>query len=535
MQFSFAKRVVCHVQCISGSCPRKFFASILICVIGSSLSGQHPSSGFSRQLLSLQEHTLNQRSATEHQTIQPAAWGLEQSFHKLLDSASISKRYSSAIELGALFSLGAGVETGGNENFVAGQYAGISTQWVNDDHWSASLGYALAGGVQATYLSHLADSIHVLPGAGYAVNDAGGINYAHYTHAHVGYKAGKYFHFETGKGKHFWGDGYRSLILSDNANSFPYLRITTKIWHAKYTNLWAQLRDISAGQNLQDARKKYVALHALSWNVSKQINITLYEMVVWQDRDTLSRRTLDLNYLNPIIFFRPIEYAQGSADNEILGMSLRVKATKDLQVYAQTVLDEFLLYEIRRGEQWWANKIGGQLGIKSFNTFTPGLGFQTEFNVVRPFTYTHGSRVQAWGHLNQPLAHPWGANFYEWVNFFRYEYRDWKFMEQFTWGAFGRDRDTDPERAGLENYGGNIFRSYSNPELQYGNKILQGTKSTFNFQRLEVSKPVFPEMNLEMFFSHTFRFVKNEFERNSDHIFMVGIRTTGTLGNVADF
>ncbi|MDZ4822510.1 MAG: hypothetical protein SH856_03530 [Flavobacteriales bacterium] len=496
---------------------------------------QHPSQGFSRIILSPQEYSLNQRIVPEHQGLQPAAWGLESLFHDLLDSSSITKRYASKIHVKPSFSLNTGLNYGDKLDFAAGHHAGISAWWNKEDTWSASLGYSLVGGLPVPYLADLADSLKIIPGAGYATNDGDGIYHAHYTHGHISYKAGKYFHFETGKGKHFWGDGYRSLILSDNSNSYPYFRLTTKIWHIKYTNLWAQLRDISSGQQIQNARKKYVALHALSWNVSKTVNLTVFEMVVWQDRDSLSTRTLDMNYLNPIIFFRPVEYAQGSADNEILGLSFRVKASSDIQMYGQMVLDEFLLYEIRRGLGWWANKIGGQVGIKSFNTFTPGLGFQTEFNVVRPFTYTHGSQVQAWGHLNQPLAHPWGANFYEWVNFFRYKWKDWTFVEQFTWGAFGRDRDTNPERPGLENYGGNVFHSYSNPELQYGNKILQGTKSTFNFHQLEVSRNILPEWNLELFFSHTFRFEKNEFARSSEHFLMIGIRTNGSLRNVADF
>jgi hypothetical protein len=240
-------------------------------------------------------------------------------------------------------------------------------------------------------------------------------------------------------------------------------------------------------------------------------------MVVWQDRDTLSNRTLDLNYLNPVIFYRPVEFAQGSADNVLLGAGFKAKISKTVQLYGQLVLDEFVLNRLKIRTGWWANKFGTQWGFRLFNIFTPGLHLRSEWNLVRPFTYTHGSPVQSWGHLGQPLAHPFGANFYEWVNTISYQFKKYHLAYEFIWAAYGRDRDG-------QNLGGNIFRSYRSPFRQYNNEMLQGLKSTFHFSRLEVSRVISSAMSIEAYFSHTWRFEKNEFGLDNEHFVQIGVR-----------
>ena len=54
---------------------------------------------------------------------------------------------------------------------------------------------------------------------------------------HVSCQASKHFNFQFVHGKHFIGDGYRSMLLSDNAFNYPYLKITTDVWKVRYVNL----------------------------------------------------------------------------------------------------------------------------------------------------------------------------------------------------------------------------------------------------------------------------------------------------------
>jgi hypothetical protein len=54
--------------------------------------------------------------------------------------------------------------------------------------------------------------------------------------------------------------------------------------------------------------------------------------------------------------------------------------------------------------------------------------------------------------------------------------------------------------------------------------MLQGLKSTFHFSRLEVSRKISPTLGVEAFFSHTWRFEKNEFVMDNEHFVQLGVR-----------
>ena len=55
-------------------------------------------------------------------------------------------------------------------------------------------------------------------------------------------------------------------------------------------------------------------------------------------------RGFDVNYLNPIIFYRAIEFETGQdAGNAILGASAKYKWNDKINLYSQFILDEFSL------------------------------------------------------------------------------------------------------------------------------------------------------------------------------------------------
>ena len=266
----------------------------------------------------------------------------------------------------------------------------------------------------AGYLDTLVRATQVTPGEGYAYGDAP--SYTHFDwNGHVSWDPGKYFNFTLGKGRNFFGEGHRSLMLSDEAYSYPYLRITTSIWKIKYVNLFTMMNDIRGADGDPGAfTRKYTSMHYLSWNVSKRLNVALFESIVWSQGDSAYPRGFDFNYVNPIIFYRPVEYTIGSPDNALLGAAFNVKVGRRSLIYSQVVLDEFLLFQVREGNGWYANKQALQLGVVSHDAFkVPGLTVRGEWNFVRPFMYTHSDTRQNYSHMGQPLAHPFGSGFQE--------------------------------------------------------------------------------------------------------------------------
>ena len=90
----------------------------------------------------------------------------------------------------------------------------------------------------------------------------------------------------------------------------------------------------------------------MSWNATKRINVSFFESIVWQSRDSNNANLgYDVNYLNPVIFYRPTEYALGSGDNALIGASFKVRLWKHLQLYGQLIIDEFLLKEENRNKE----------------------------------------------------------------------------------------------------------------------------------------------------------------------------------------
>ncbi len=344
------------------------------------------------------------------------------------------------------------------------------------EKWFVQGKYAFIYENPERHLREIQDSLGIILGVGYA-QKSGNSLFGHYYSGSIFFKASDHFSFEMGRGKHFWGNGYRSLILSHNAAPYPYFKINTQVWKINYVNLWTRLRE-----KFDDSfSHKYIAFHALSWNVSSRWNISLYESVIWQTNDTLNQRGLDFNYLNPVIFYRPVEHALGSADNVLVGASISYQPNEKTLLYSQLLLDEFLLKEVRARSGWWANKYGLQLGIKSFDVFHSNIDLQSEINFARPYTYSHASSLQNYGHQLQSLAHPLETNFAEWITNLHYSYRSWELNNSFIWAIYGRDQ------LGL-NQGGNIYTSYRHVAEKYGNHIAQGRKTiilsnSFSFDR----------------------------------------------------
>lgn len=369
----------------------------------------------------------------------------------------------------------------------------------------------------------------VVPGTGFAYRDNADTfltRYAYqYYSGYLSYSPNKIFNFQLGQDRHFWGDGYRSLFLSDVSAPYPFLKITTNVWHLTYVNLYTIMKDASNPSGLKaDHLTKYATFHYLGWNATKRINIGLFESIIWQGSDSTRHRGYDVNYLNPVMFFRPTEYSLGSSDNAFLGFSFKLKILKKQQLYGQLLLDEFLLKEVIADTGWWGNKQAFQLGFKSFDLFKfKGLNFQTEFNYVRPYTYAHGSVQQSYGHMNEPLAHPLGANFMESATFLNYRYKRLFVEAKCVYAFYGGDS------AGTD-FGKNIFLSYTNRPREYGNYTAQGFQTTLITASLRGAYMLDTRMNLKIELGFADRIMKTSYATKQTPWIFLGIRTS--LGNL---
>lgn len=371
------------------------------------------------------------------------------------------------------------------------------------------------------YMDSIIALAKVIPGVGYATN-LGKNNYASSNYSgYISYTPTKYFNFQAGSGKNFFGDGYRSMLLSDNAYNYPYLKITTNIWKFKYINLFTKMDDISLSPHKKNGyQTKYSSIHYLSCNISKRLNISLFEAIVWNSRDTLGKNGFDVNYLNPVIFFRPVEYSLGSPDNALLGASARFKISKKIWLYGQLAIDEFYLKFIKEKQGWWANKQSFQVGAKWFDAlWIKNLYGQIEYNYARPYTYSHGLPLQNYAHYGQPLAHPYGANFKEVVAIGNYNYKNWIPEIKIVACSIGID-------SSAVNYGQNIYKSYVFRPNDKGNFVGQGLNTKLLFSEFKLNYQFNSVYFLRVFAGFQFRNQTNSLSASKETWVVFGLKTS---------
>lgn len=317
-----------------------------------------------------------------------------------------------------------------------------------------------------SFFQQRATQFYAVPGAGYYKPfKRTGFDY-YDNRASVYFNAWKYFDFQIGYDKNFIGDGYRSLFLSDYSAPYLFGKINVRIWKLNYQVIYAQL----TGQHFAPDSdylypKKYAVFHHLSINALPWLNVGIFENVIF------TRSTgYDLSYLNPVAFLVSAQQQNGSPDKTTAGLDFKANVGHAVQFYGQLLIDEFILHEILHyGRGYWANKQGIQLGIKYIDAFNlKNFDLQFETNIVRPYTYQHDDSIDNYSHYNQPLAHPLGANFAEFIAIARYQpaYK-WNLEGKIIYYRQGLDS------AGI-NFGSNIFENYLTRPRDYGFQIATG-------------------------------------------------------------
>lgn len=315
------------------------------------------------------------------------------------------------------------------------------------------------------------DSFRAVPGAGrFNAYKNTGWDYSD-ARGGITFNAAKYIDFQFAYDRNFIGNGYRSLFLSEYGTNYLFLKVNTRIWKLNYQNIFMEVNpQFSQATRSNDLLldKKYGAIHHLSINATKWLNVGLFEAVIFGRKNDF-----DFMYLNPVIFLRTAEKQNNSPDNGFVGFDFKANVMKRAQLYGQVLFDELIIKELRGGKGWWGNKFGVQLGAKVIDVLgIHNLDIQGEMNLVRPFTYSHADSAANYGHYNQQLAHPLGANFIEAIGIIRYQpVPKLSATAKLIYWKQGID-------TGTSNYGANIFKLYSTREGDYGYKLPSGINST---------------------------------------------------------
>ena len=333
------------------------------------------------------------------------------------------------------------------------------------------------------------------------------------------YLANKFITIDIGNGKQFIGDGYQSLLLSYEASSYPYLKLTTEFGPVKYYNLYTTF----INPNMVDyGRKKHATIHYLDFAITKSIHFGVFESILWQSKSEEENRGYELAYLNPVIFYRPVEFSkQSHVANALMGVNFNATIFNSSILYFQFLLDDLNISRQKDRDEnyeggFFQNKYGYQLGLKGK---IKDVGYLIEYNQVQPYTYGHRTILQNYSHMNQALAHPLGANFKELINVLEMKKERLTYKIKSTFTNVGLDSTST-------HYGQNIFASdydaSTGGQYSYGNFNGQGVKTLIFSLQPEIS---FRLEKIEIFGSIFYSTKKSNLLDEKLTFYSVGLRT----------
>ncbi len=237
---------------------------------------------------------------------------------------------------------------------------------------------------------------------------------------------------QFGHGKHFVGDGYRSLLLSDNAFNYPYLKYTCTFGRWQYVRTVASFMNIVPKTDIYEFPKKTAGFDYLTVAIGKRLYVSLFESNIWANPDSTGRFKPTFSVFNPIILTNTLFTSNRKDMHLLVGLNAKYLLFKNVVVYGQLVFDDVMNT---------MQQSGGQAGIKYFDVLgINGLFLQAEYNQVEKGTYSFTENTAiSYVHYNQAIAHPLGNNFRELVAFASYNYRRLRFEYRFN---YAKEKDT---------------------------------------------------------------------------------------------
>lgn len=346
--------------------------------------------------------------------------------------------------------------------------------------------------------------------------------------AWVSYNPWRFLNLQLGYGKNFFGDGYRSLMLSDNSYNYPFLKISARFNRFEYVSLFAGYQNLDTDSVLDAPviwyngyQKKGATFNYLSIHVTKWMQLGFFEGVIWKSRG-LKDPAFNINQWIPVLFLNTIRYSLYDRNNVILGTNVSFRPSRSVQVYGQFVVDDI---HFRKPSVWTyqKTKTGWQIGLKYFHVAgLPNLMLQTEFNRVRPYTYGHQDALQSYTHNNQALAHPLGANFSEALLLLNYRYKRFYAGMQYQWASGGGDE-------GDTHWGSDIFLSDTRAENAYnsvGNHTGQGVQYQLNHAGFRFGYLLNPRYGLSGEIGIAYRNYTSALQNQNNLLLSLGLKTS---------
>lgn len=229
---------------------------------------------------------------------------------------------------------------------------------------------------------------------------------------YLSFSPSKSINFQLGHGRHFFGNGYRSLLLSDYAPDYAYMSgqyifAKGKILY-RHVNGWMNTLSRIPYSSTPEAlfKPKASNFNMLSFSPNNEFEFSFFEGLISKRYDeTEGVVKQNIGFFIPVIGKSLLMNDSTSTTNIIYGFNLSYQPINEIMFYNQLAIQS-------------ENRIGVQLGLKWLNFFKLENSFLCfEFNRIARDLYSIKSvnSIQSYSHLSHELAHPLGAGFNEFL------------------------------------------------------------------------------------------------------------------------
>lgn len=363
----------------------------------------------------------------------------------------------------------------------------------------------------ANYIDSIVRSKGVAPGIGRVKQfKSGGWDVGNST-GMISIKLNELINLKFGHDKLFIGQGYRSLLLSDNASNYPYLALNLRSknnkWQYLSTFAWMQslYRSLTTVSTEALFKRKNGNFHCLSFKPNPSWEFGLFEGTIFKSFDnTLGFVNPHPSFYNPVIGINTIINGLQGENNSVIGLSTSF-LMPSYQIYGQIAMDN-------------VDKVGFQLGgkwIKPFGLHRNWL--LAEFNTIPSYMYstTNANILQNYTHMNQELAHPLGASFSEVILMYHFYLDRWFTNIQFNF--------TSRKREEIYQFGENILRASNDihiegSEIQDIRTFYWKIEGGYNFN-IKTRLQLFGQFSRRNLYN-----LQNKTKNQSDFYFVFGLR-----------
>ncbi|MCK9210021.1 MAG: capsule assembly Wzi family protein [Ignavibacteriaceae bacterium] len=219
----------------------------------------------------------------------------------------------------------------------------------------------------------------------------------------------------VGKDFNYYGDGMNgNLILGDKAPSFPQIKIEVSPvdWFKfSYMHGWLNSQVIdsstirintSGGETFLHV-PKYIAAHMFSFTLTKNINLSIGESVIYSDR-------FQPIYLIPVMFFRLADHYLTVPDNAAGNAQIYSSFWYKIPQFKTKFYGDLFIDELSLEKSSNPQAIGYTIGVETINPLIKESEVVFEYTKIEPFVYFHRDDAQFYSNYNYQLGHWIGSN-----------------------------------------------------------------------------------------------------------------------------